>query len=136
MLEQTYYITETDWGLHVSNSENCLGDYETVTTSMRSIVEMCAKKGIRNILCESHKMAPMMSVIDLYRTAENLVQWKAMGMRIAYLMPEMVTDENSLFFQTVTQNRAVTISFFADEDRAIAWLRENLPNTTLPPTDG
>ena len=124
MLEQTYYTVETEWGLHVTNSENCLDDYETVTTTMRAIVELCAKQGIKRILCESHKMAPMMSVIDLYRTAANLLDWNAQGMRIAYLMPQLVKDENTVFFETATFNRAVTIKFFGDKDRAIGWLCE------------
>lgn len=124
MNEQTFQIVEMDWGLHVTNTENCLADYETVTANMKAIIESCVSKGIKRILCESHKMKTIMSVIELYQTAANLAKWNAYGMRIAYLMPQMVEDEDAIFFETATFNRAVTIKFFADKERAVAWLRE------------
>ena len=125
MNEQTYYTVETKWGLHVTNTENCLTDYETVTTNMKTIIESCAAKNIKRILCESHTMKAMMSVIELYQTAENLSKWNAFGMRIAYLMPQLVKSKGSIFFETATSNRAITIKFFAEKDTAIAWLCED-----------
>ncbi len=124
MNEQTYYSVETEWGLHVTNTENCLHDYEMATTNMRAIIESCVEKDIKCILCESHKIKTMMSVIELYQTAANLMRWNALGMRIAYLMPQLVETEDTVFFETATFNRAVTIKFFADKGKAIAWLRK------------
>ena len=65
-----------------------------------------------------------MSVIELYQVAANLAKWKASGMRIAYLMPKMVETENTIFFETITSNCAVTIKFFSDHDTAVSWLCE------------
>ena len=123
MNEQTYYTVETEWGLHVTNTENCLDNYEEVTTNMKAIIESSVQKGIKRILCESHKMKTMMSIIELYQTANNLFKWNALGIRIAYLMPQLVHDENTIFFETTTFNRAVTIKFFADKGKAIDWLQ-------------
>ncbi len=125
MNEQTYYMVETEWGLHVTNTESCLDDYETVKTNMKTIIELCVKKGIKRILCESHKMKTMMSIIELYQTADNLMKWNAFGMRIAYLLPKMVESEDAIFFETATRNRAIIIKYFADKDRAIEWLCES-----------
>ena len=124
MNEQTYFMTQTEWGMHVTNTENCLDEFEAVNTNMKSIIEECVKKGIKRILCESHKMKTMMSVIELYQVASNLQNWKALGMKIAYLMPVMVETEDSLFFETATSNRAVSIRFFADQGKAVTWLCE------------
>ena len=124
MNEQIYYTVETEWGLHVTNTENCLDNYETVTANMKAIIETAVAKGISRILCESHKMKTMMSVIELYQLANNLAKWETLGMRIAYLMPKLVEAEDAIFFETVTSNRAVTIKFFADYDKAVAWLCE------------
>lgn len=113
-------------GLHVTNTENCLADFDTVNANMKAIIESCISMGIKRILCESHKMKTMMGVNDLYQTAFNLAKWNAFGMRIAYLMPQMVNSEDAIFFETATLNRAVTIKCFADKDKdkAIAWLRD------------
>lgn len=124
MNQQTYYFVETDWGLHVTNSENCLEDYETLNTTLKSIIESCTKKGIKRVLCESRKTKPMMSIIELYQLATDLLAWRAHPIRMAYLMPHFVESEDSLFFETAALNRAITIKFFADKEKAIAWLTD------------
>ena len=113
---------ETEWGLHVTNTESCLEDYETINTNLKAIIESCTEKRINRILCESRKMKPMMSMIELYQLATNLAAWEAFWIRIAYLMPHFVETEDTVFFETAAINRAVTIKFFAEKDRAIAWL--------------
>ncbi len=122
MNEQTYYFAETDWGMHVTNTENCLEDFDTVHADLKAITLMCAEKGISRILCESRKNKTMMSLLDLYETAMNLSKWCPAGMRIAYLMPHFVDTEDTVFFETAAKNRAVTIKFFASKEKAIAWL--------------
>ena len=122
MNDQTYYFVETPWGLHVTNTENCLDDYDTVSTNLAAIVQSCAQKGIQRILCESRKTKPLMSIMGLYQLATDLAAWKAHRLRIAYLMPHLVESEDTVFFETATFNRAITIKFFADKERAISWL--------------
>ena len=122
MNDQTYYIVETEWGLHVTNTENCLDDYEIVHTNLKAVVQSCVEKGIKCVLCESRKSKPLMSIIELYQLATDLAAWKAYGIRIAYLMPHFVETEDTVFFETATFNRAITIKFFADKERAISWL--------------
>ena len=124
MNDQDYYVVETDWGLHVTNTENCLDNYETVNTNLKAIIESCSEKGIKRVLCESRKTKPLMSIMELYQLASNLAAWKAHRMRIAYLMPHFVEREDTLFFETAAINRAITIKFFAEKERAISWLIE------------
>ena len=122
MNDQEYYIKETDWGLHVTNDENCLDEYQIVSTNLKAIIQSCAERDIKRILCESRKTKPLMSIIELYQLATNLAAWKAFRIRIAYLMPHFVESESTLFFETAAINRAITIKFFAEKQRAISWL--------------
>ena len=121
---QEFYYAETEWGLHVTNTSSCLASYETTTRTMKNIIEMCVEKKPRRILCEGHRKKPIMSLIELYRTGRNLMQWQATGFRIAYLMPELVDNEDMLFFETVGENRSIFITLFADKARALGCLNQ------------
>ncbi len=89
----------------------------------QQIVEYCRKAGIYRVLVILN-LSGRLSAVDSYEMVVNSASYGwDFNFKLAFVNTSRASLEDVKFTETVAVNRAYTVQAFADETKAIAWLR-------------
>jgi len=97
---------------------------EGFISTVQSIQEIYEKTAIAKVLVDTREQESVSGELDLYERAKHAARHLGRArMRVAIVVAEPLAGGHE-FFATVSKNRGLSISVFAEEAAARAWLAE------------
>jgi len=124
MLAHDVTITETDWGLQVVMHAGETVNDANILPSMAYVVGLCKDKGKDKLLIDATQGTRKISPLKFLEMVQVLQQLGGKDVRIAFVAPHYVGDQDSTLLEKAGDNRQMYLRHFPDRKAALDWLLE------------
>ncbi len=112
-----------DWGVYIKSNSAFILNADKLAERVTYIMDICSENNKRNILYETDDKQVTSSVVTIYWAIKLMLKQKALGFKVAVIVPEIVfRSERCHFAETAAMNRSIFLKYFMAKDDAIHWL--------------
>jgi len=115
-------MIETEWGLDVTMKKYAIVDDISFIEIVKHVSQKCNEIEKKRILVDFTTFEQKVAFLKLFEAVNVSKQIVGPGLRLAFIAPHLVNNENSRFVENVGYNRAVDIEYFYDRETAKEWL--------------
>ena len=121
-IEEGLLLQEEEWGLRLVAGNGIEINNTNLLPRIEKIIKLAKEREKNRILIEASAATRNVSITKLFQAGELLLQLRTSGFKVAFVAPQFINTDESLFVENVGSNRGFYVRYFPDSGEALNWI--------------